>query len=59
MRHAVRPSEDMGRGYQHVGKNITQGRPDIHEALDVMREYDPANDQVLSLFLACMYIYGL
>ena len=29
----VRPEENIGRGYQPVGKNVTKGKPDMHEAM--------------------------
>ncbi|CAA7055902.1 unnamed protein product [Microthlaspi erraticum] len=27
------------RGYQRIGENVTQGKPDIHEAIDCYREF--------------------
>lgn len=38
MRRKVLPDRDVGRGYQPVGQNVTKGRPDLHEALDLMLE---------------------
>ncbi|XP_010270746.1 PREDICTED: probable 2-oxoglutarate-dependent dioxygenase At3g49630 isoform X2 [Nelumbo nucifera] len=29
------------RGYQRIGENITQGKPDMHEAIDCYREVKP------------------
>ncbi|XP_058070202.1 2-oxoglutarate-dependent dioxygenase 33 isoform X2 [Magnolia sinica] len=29
------------RGYQRIGENITQGKPDVHEAIDCYREVEP------------------
>lgn len=29
-----------GKGYQYVGQNVTEGRPDAHEALDFYRPYE-------------------
>ncbi|KAF2798459.1 naringenin,2-oxoglutarate 3-dioxygenase [Melanomma pulvis-pyrius CBS 109.77] len=33
---------DGARGYQGIGENLTQGRRDIHEAVDLYREWDHA-----------------
>jgi len=49
-RHAIMPDQDVGRGYQPVGKNVTKGAPDLHEALDVMRE-EPEDSEALAPLL--------
>ncbi|CEM15005.1 unnamed protein product [Vitrella brassicaformis CCMP3155] len=38
MRIEMADNKYMGRGYQAVGENVTKGRRDLHEALDVWRE---------------------
>ncbi|KAF2706383.1 naringenin,2-oxoglutarate 3-dioxygenase [Pleomassaria siparia CBS 279.74] len=37
---------DGARGYQGIGENVTQGRRDLHEAVDVYREWDHADKGV-------------
>ena len=39
----------MGRGYQHIGQNVTQGAPDWHEAIDMFRELSEAEQCAPSL----------
>ena len=36
---------DSARGYQGMGENVTQGKRDMHEAVDLYREWDSAENQ--------------
>ncbi|KAF1977322.1 naringenin,2-oxoglutarate 3-dioxygenase [Bimuria novae-zelandiae CBS 107.79] len=36
---------DGARGYQGMGENVTQGKKDMHEAIDLYREWDHAPTQ--------------
>ncbi|KAF2874586.1 hypothetical protein BDV95DRAFT_592636 [Massariosphaeria phaeospora] len=47
-RHAAGGPEggDGARGYQSMGENVTQGKRDMHEAIDLYREWDHAEKKV-------------
>lgn len=40
----ARCQPDAARGYQTIGENVTQGKRDAHEAVDLYREWDDGYD---------------
>eukprot|EP01018_Ginkgo_biloba_P006507 Gb_29182 [translate_table: standard] len=49
----IKMSDSTGyRGYQRLGENITQGRPDMHEAIDCYKDIEPGAYGTLGKTLA-------